>query len=225
MEPIFSRVFVSVRGVALILIALAVGAASASAAPIVVTFDNDPTWERNPTGFTSSDSKAIHFSDTVPDPDQGQQLFVVNSPSGTAGDNALAVLTDGDDSALLIEFDVLATALSMDLWNDDPGSSEAGDAAVLTAFLGSDQVGQVSVLLTGDGTMKQISFEGALFDSATLKYDVDPTIGRTEVVDNVSAALIPEPQAAIVFGVGALLVGTACRRRSRAEVGLRARRR
>jgi hypothetical protein len=49
--------------------------------------------------------------------------------------------------------------------------------------------------------------------------------GLTEIVDEVSVTLIPEPHAAVVFGAGALLVGVACGRRSRAEVGLHARRR
>ena len=69
-----------------------------------------------------------------------------------------------------------------------------------------------------------IAFSGARFDSATLKFDVNPDLGLTEAVDNVRAAPIPEPRAAIVFGVGALLVGTACRRWPRAEIGPCARR-
>jgi len=221
MGPVFSRVLVLVRGVGLILIALAVGAAGASAAPILVTFDSDTLSLPRDNGFTSSDSALIHFSDTV-----GADLFVVNYPIETAGSNGLAVLRHRDDSALLMEFDFRAVALSIDLGNDNPDFSQAGDAAVLTVFLGGSQVGQVSLALNRNSAMDQtILFEGTRFDSATLKYDVNPALGLTEVVDNVLATPIPEPRAAIVFGVGALLIGAACRRRAHAEAGLCARRR
>jgi len=232
MGSVFSRARSLARIMALIPIVLAIGAAGASAAPILVTFDNDTLGMRHPDGFTSSDSALIHFSDTVPDPALGQELFVVTDPIKTAGSNALAVFRDGDDSALLIEFDFLATALSMDLGNDNPAFSQARDAAVLTAFLNGAWVGEVSLALNRDSVMNQRIFleqtdlvVGETFNSATLKFDVNPALGLTEFVDNVTVTPIPEPQAAIVFGVGALLVGAACRRRSRVEVGLGARRR
>jgi hypothetical protein len=212
------------RAAALIPIALAIGAMSASAAPILVTFDDDPLGFIAGNDFTS-DTTQIHFMDTVigtvpPSPDQGG-MFIVNE-SYTNDDNALAVGFDDDDSALRIVLDLPATSISMDLFVGDNYSPQVGDTAVLTAFLGTVEVGPpVSVDLGAPG----ILFDGATFDSVELEYVVGAPGGLIEVVDNVSVALIPEPHAAVVFGAGALLVGVACGRRSRAEVGLRAGRR
>jgi hypothetical protein len=66
-----------------------------------------------------------------------------------------------------------------------------------------------------------ISYSGLLFNSAILNYDVAD--GLTEFADNIQVTpAIPEPTAGFVFGMGALLVGAVCGRRSRAEVELRA---
>jgi hypothetical protein len=222
------------RAAALIPIALAIGAMSASAATILVTFDNDRPDDGSPGGciaanglacpidgnsFTSDDSSQIHFSDTlIQSPDQGD-MFIVKEPF-TNDSNALAVAFD-DDSALRMVFDLRATSISMDLFVGDNYKPQAGDTAVLTAFLGAVEVGSISV----DLTAQQILFDGAgaTFDRAELEFVVPG--GLAEIVDNVSVALIPEPNAAVVFGAGALLVGVACGRRSRAQVGLRAGRR
>lgn len=232
MKPIFSRVLALVRGVALVPIVLALGAAGASAAPIVVTFDSDAVDLIAGNDFSSDALTQIHFVDTVPGaPGQGD-MFIVNE-AFTNYDNALAVgfggvfdedgnLFEADDSALRILLDFPATSISMDLLVADPGSLGAGDQAVLTAFDEGGEVGSASVVLSSAGS---IEFNSAtFFNRVDIQYVVPG--GLTEIVDNVSVTpAVPEPHAAIVFGVGALVVGAACKRRSRADVGLRERRR
>ncbi|MFQ5417744.1 MAG: hypothetical protein ACE5FL_11945 [Myxococcota bacterium] len=192
---------------------LGIVAWSASAAPVIVDFDSDPMFMNVPNGFTSASSPDVHFSDT-----NGNDLLLVNSATATNGSNALAVLFDHDDSGLLMEFDFLATELSLDFGNDLALLSSAGDMAVLTAFLDGSFVGVALVALNRNLAMDQsIGFAGTAFNSAVFKYDVNPQLGLTEAVDNIrivpSAAVIPEPTAAVVFGIGALLLGTARVRR------------
>ena len=169
--------------------------------------------------FTSSDSSEIHFSDT-----DGANLLVLQ----VDGSNALATFFD-DASGLLIEFDFVASALSLDFGNTF--LADLGDTAVLTTFIsdgmgGSELVGSAVLNLNlTDAIDQTISFDGALFDSAILRYDVAAG-GLIEVVDNIEVtrgvAVIPEPTAGLVFGIGALLVGAVCGRRSPTEVKLRA---
>jgi hypothetical protein len=205
------------RAAALIPIALAIGAMSASAASIMVDFENDPVGFVPGNDFTSNDSSQIHFIDTASQsPDQGE-MFIINEPY-TNDSNALAVFFDTDDSALQIVFDLPAISISMDFFVGNY-SPQAGDTAVLTAFKDGGVVDTVSV----DLTAQAILFDGTIFDEVEFEFLVPG--GLTEIVDNVSVTLIPEPHAAVVFGAGALLVGVACGRRSRAEVGLHARRR
>ena len=187
-------------------------AASAASAAILVDFENDPIPFNVVNGFTSSDSSQIHFSDT-----DGADLIVLNAD----GSHALAVFFD-DDSALLMEFDFVASALSLEFGNT--ALANFGDTAVLTVFLGSVEVGSTVLALNlSDAIDQTISYAGAGFDSATLRYDVAG--GLTELVDNIqvtqAVGTIPEPRSALVFGLGALLVGVVCGRRSRAAVGLR----
>ena len=120
MGPIFSRVRRLARGMALIPIALAIGAISASAAPIMITFDND-TPENNPdllasglimgNYFTSVDSSQVHFVDTDILNPAGFEMFIQNE-SYTNDSNALGVGVDYDNSALRILLDVPATSIS-----------------------------------------------------------------------------------------------------------------
>ena len=189
--------------------------ASAQAAPIVVTFDSDPIYSFVGDGFSSADSSRIQFSDTL-----GQDLFIANDAVATNGSNALAVLFD-DASALLIELmGFTAVEISMDLGNDIAGLTADGDEAVLTVFLGAVQVDQVALALNRNTLMDQtIMFSGARFDSATLVYNLQRGGGLTEAIDNVSV-VVPEPGAAAVFGVGALLVGAALGRRRGSEAGI-----
>ncbi|MBW2691527.1 MAG: hypothetical protein JRE57_02680 [Deltaproteobacteria bacterium] len=184
-------------------------AASAASAALLVDFENDPTFVNLPNGFTSSDSSQIYFSDS-----DGADLMIVQQ----FGSQGMAVL-GGDDSGLLMEFDFVASALSLDFGNTS--LANLGDTAVLTLFLGgtdaTHQVGSISVALNLTDQIDQtISFSGVSFDSAILVYDV--AAGLTEFVDNIQLApAIPEPSAGLVFGIGVLLVGAVCRHRSPAE--------
>ena len=208
------------RAMALVPIALAIGAMSASAAPILVTFDNDPV-DIPGNYFTSQDSSLIHFVDTVIGSPQGGEMSIFSAPF-TNNSNALAIGFDDDDSELRIVLDILATSISMDLYFGDRYVPLPGDAAVLTAYREGAPVGTpVSADLLAQG----ILFDGVVFDEVVVGFVVGKPGGLTEFVDNVNVTPIPEPHAAVVFGAGALLVGAACGRRSRAEVGLHAKRR
>lgn len=187
-------------------------AASAHAAPIWVTFDSDPIYSNVANGFTSADSSQIRFSDTL-----GNDLFIANSAAATNGSNALAVLFD-DTSALLIELDFVADEISMLFGNDVGLFTADGDVAVLTVFMDGSQVGQVPVAMNRNTQMDQtIMFSGANFNSATLVYELQSGKGLTEAIDNLYVNAIPEPSAALVFCIGALLVGAASGRRRGSE--------
>jgi hypothetical protein len=188
----------------LISIALATAASGASAA-ILVDFENDPIPFNVPNGFTSGDSSQIHFSDTA-----GAELVVLEAD----GSHALAVLFD-DDSALLMDFDFVASALSLDFGNTS--LANFGDTAVLTVYLGGVEVGSsVLALDQTDAIDQTISFDGATFDSAIFKYNVAG--GLAEVVDNIYVTpAVPEPRAALVFCMGALMVAAVCGRHSHPE--------
>ena len=195
-------------------VAVLVAAFGAPAAPILVDFESDPLGNvLTPPSFTSNDSTEIHFSDTIND-----NLIILQ----VDGSNALATFFD-DDSGLLIEFDFVASALSMDFGNTF--LADLGDTAVLTVLMGGIEVDSIALALNlTDAIDQTISYTGVLFDSAILRYDVAAG-GLIEVVDNIEVtrgvAVIPEPTAGLVFGIGALLVGAACGRRSSAEVKLR----
>jgi len=206
MNSIFAR-----RLAALIPVAVIAVASTASAAPILIGFDSDPAPVNVANGFTSADSGAVHFSDT-----SGADLIVLNSATVSNGSNALAVFYD-DASALRIDLDFVAEAISFDFGNDDPLFSQASDQAVLTTFLGGTQVGQVMVAMNRNRAMDQtIAFAGVNFDSAIFQFAVGK--GLAEVVDNLSITpAIPEPGAAVVFATGALLFGAALGRRSPAR--------
>lgn len=188
-------------------------AASAASAALLVDFENDLAGFNLLNDFQSDDSSLIHFSDT-----NGANLFVVDQ----GGNHALAVLFD-DDSALLMEFDFVASALTLEIGN--AAAAIPGDLAVLNVYSGGVWVGSTSVALNSTNAIDQtISFSGASFDSAILTYNV--AAGLTELVDNIQVTqaavrAIPEPGAGYLFGMGALLVGAVCGRRSPHEVACR----
>jgi hypothetical protein len=180
-------------------------AASAASAALLVDFENDPAGFNLLNDFESDDSPLIHFSDIY----DGNRLMVLDFD----GSHALGVLSD-DGNGLLMEFDFVASALSLEIGNALAAIS--GDTAVLTVFSGVDVVDSVIVVLNGTDAIDQtISYSGASFDSATLTYNV--AAGLTEIVDNIqvtqAVGAIPEPGAGFLFGMGALLVRAACGRR------------
>jgi hypothetical protein len=145
----------------------------------------------------------------------GDELIVLEFE----GSNALATFFD-DDSGLRIDFEFVASALSMDFGNT--ALADIGDTAVLTLLLGDFEVDSTTVAL--NSIDQTISYQdGFLFDSAIFRYVlVDGDLPGIEVVDNIRVTpVIPEPHAGLVFGMGALLVGAVCARRSPAEVELR----
>jgi hypothetical protein len=217
---------------ALIPIALAIGAISGSAAAALITFDADPLGVIPGNDFTSVDSSQVHFMDTETATPVGYEMFIQNA-SFTSDSNALGVGFDDDDSALRILLDFRATSIEMDFFfGNEFFLPQPGDEAVLRAFqydgvLGDYvAVGDVSKsLFLITPPYQSIRFDGAAFDAVQFEFLVSSPGGMTEFVDNVDVTPIPEPRAAIVFGAGALIVGAACRRRSRSKVGPGARRR
>lgn len=186
--------------------------AGAAQAAVLVDFESDTTgYKAN--GWTSVDSSLVSFSDSV-----GSGLYLDNF--GSQGDGqSLLVESDYDDSWLVMDFSALANSLSLDFGNDDPDWSEAGDMAILTVYLDGTQVGQTTVEMNRDDVMNQsIAVSGVTFDSATFYYDVDPSIGLAEMVDNIEFELagstVPAPGAILLGTLGTGLVGWLRRRRA-----------
>jgi hypothetical protein len=193
-------------------------AGAALGMPITVNFDGAQdsllVGQNLSDPFESEDSDLLHFSHTT-DPNG---LFMLNDAVLTGGSNGLFVGGDFNDGALQIEMDLTANEISLSFGNDIFLGSDPAYEVVLTTYLGVVEVGQTLFTPNYDGVMNEtISFDGALFDLATLKFDVDPQFGLAEAVDSVSVnvILIPEPGASILFGSGALLVAAACRRERR----------
>jgi len=195
-------------------VAVVVAAFGASAAPILVDFESDTVPTSVVGDFTSQDpnSQQVLFRDS--DITDGANLAVLEF----GGSHVLAVGID-DDSGLLMEFDFVASALSLDFGNTS--LAIAGDTAVLTVLLGGVEVGSTVLAMNLTDPLDQtISYAGASFDSAIFKYNVAG--GLTEVVDNIYITpSIPEPHAGLVFGLGALIVGAVCNRGSATEARLR----
>jgi len=182
-------------------------ATSAGAAPIVVDFDSDPATPVG-NGFTSNDSNLIQFSDSV-----STELLLVQYEFLN---NGLAVLSDTDNSRLRMDLSFVAKELSLDFGND-ASTLPVGSQAVLRVFLEGAFVDETMLALNRNGLVDQtISIDGVAFDSATFHFDVPPSAGFTELVDNVVVTPIPEPSAAFLFAVGVLVTRRACRRPQRA---------
>ncbi|MBW2271666.1 MAG: hypothetical protein JRG96_00240 [Deltaproteobacteria bacterium] len=191
-----------------LLIPVMLMAVNAWAVPITVDFDSDDTSNPNPgQTFTSVDSSLVHFGDT-----NGPDLFLADALISPNGTNALAVFFDDDGSALRIDFDFRADMLSFDFGT--AAVSPVIGAAILTLFSEGAQVDQVPVSLVQDGTLGQTLLydTGILFDAVEFEF-VNPEL--TEVVDNLTVNAIPEPSAALVFGLGSIVCGRACGRRPR----------
>lgn len=181
------------------------------AAPILIDFESD-TGGSKPNGFTSNDFSLVHFSDS-----NGTGLFVGDFGSQSHG-QGLATFDDFDNSVLLMNFDVFMDSISLEFGNDDPSFSNPGDQALLTLFNGLVQVGQVAVVMNRDDIMNQtISYSGAAFDRATFFYNVNPSQGLIEIVDNITltqAAPVPEPGTWMLMGTGLLgILGFGWRRK------------
>lgn len=191
---------------------MCLGLAGAAQAAVSIDFENDALGYK-PNGWNSVDSSLVSFSDSI-----GAQLQVY---SGLETDGTgLAVLTDSDGSSLIMNFAQAVNSLSLDFGNDQAGFAIPGDQAILTVFLGGDQVGQTAMAMNLNDLMDQTIFiSGVTFDSATLYYAATgQTNGLTEIVDNiqfeVAGATIPAPGAILLGTLGTGLVGWLRRHRS-----------
>lgn len=191
---------------------MCLGLAGAAQAAVSIDFENDAVGYKS-NGWSSVDSSLVSFSDSV-----GAQLQVY---SGLETDGrGLAVLGDSDGSRLIMNFAQAVSSLSLDFGNDQVGFAVPGDQAILTAFLGGDQVGQTAMTMNLNDLMDQtISISGVAFDNATFYFAATgQTNGLTEVVDNIQfevvGAIIPAPGAILLGTLGTGLVGWLRRRRS-----------
>lgn len=166
-----------------------------------IGFDEEPEGPRM-NGFSSLEDPQLRFEDS-----SGDELFIVEGDRIDYG-VGLLVGTDNDDSHLIIHSDKLLKSMQMDLGNDDPNYMQGGETATLTGYLGDEFVVQSTIVLNGNDATDQsiMIFHEAGFDRLTLRYNVDPSFGLMEFVDNLSYEPVPEPGTLAALGLGGALL-------------------
>jgi hypothetical protein len=129
--------------------------------------------------------------------------------------------TDPDDEgsrpagSIDLDFSALGSfsEFSMDLVDVESSTAEPGSVVF---YLGDVQVASVGFMdflsdptvVYGDNSANRISvLSGVRYDRVTVN------LGGSGAIDNVTAAAVPEPSAALLFALGALAVGRGARRR------------
>lgn len=133
-----------------------------------------------PNGFTSLDSTIAHFTDS-----SGADLEITSVPPESIG-QGLRILGD-DASKLIIAFDVPIKRLSLTFGNDDPGSTQAGDVAILEVFRKGEQVDSASVVMNrNDIGDQRIGVMGSVLRRAEFFFGrAGEPIDLIEVVDYI----------------------------------------
>jgi hypothetical protein len=185
------------KSIAICLACVIVSGLSSGVRADVINFGSDSSGYKS-NGWQSVDSSLVSFFDST-----GEDLKIDNYNSQSHR-QALAVSVD-DPSYLIMKFSVSIDSLSLDFGNDDPGLTNPGDEAILTAYLDNVLVGESRVVMNRDDIMNQtISISGVVFDQANFLYNTTLTYGLAEIVDNIQFIPIPEPATMCLFGLGAL---------------------
>jgi hypothetical protein len=185
----------------LIAICLACVIVSGLSSPVragIINFESDSSGDK-PNGWQSVDSSLVSFFDSM-----GADLEIDNYPDSQSYGQALAVL-GADPSYLIMKFAVSINTLSLEFGNDDPGLTNPGDEAILTAYMDNVFVGERRVFMNCDDIMNQtISISGVVFNQANFLCNTTRTYGLPEIVDNIQFQFIPEPATICLLGFGAL---------------------
>ena len=176
----------------------------AHAIPIEVNFEADATGAVA-NGFAPAGIAGLTLFDTV-----GNDLQIGDFGAQSDG-QALAVGLDQDGSALLLLFAEAVDFLSLDFGNDEPSTTNDGDLAWLSLFLGAGNlIAEVSLELNRDDVLNQTILFGEiggsiLFDRAEFAFTNaggsrfsgggSANVGTTEIIDNIvfNAAGTAEP--------------------------------
>jgi hypothetical protein len=184
---------------------------SADATDLVLTYEFT-----NNTGADIADITFISFLDV--EIDESINTFF-NELASTSGALAPGQGFEADEPGFLFG-DIYDNALlgTLDNTNSFPPADDVSMALSFEkALLGADEVWSAEIMISEDG---DIIFPGAF---ALTQTDADPG-STTEITYSGRAVAqvdpdptVPEPSAALVFGVGALIVGSSLRRRSFAQ--------
>ena len=140
--------------------------AAANDVRTLITFENDSPYDTPMSSFTSPDRPDLEFC-AVDLPNGHVYLY---SYFATHYSNALIAMYD-----VGMKFGSPIDSLEMSFGGDSPTRVSANGEAVLTLFLGTEQVGEVRVAVNANEAVDQlVSTSGTAFNRATLQY-VDAT--------------------------------------------------